>query len=173
MGVFGNTHGAYAKSANPGDIGGGSLRSSFVHASHRHQVALAIMGNEGRISGRPLLRFFDLGLQFGDHPQYRRKAESLILMQLRERFSRAGPRPLGDASDAADVARRFDRPLMQLCRGRPLTAVAARAAKPAARMSLGLDPALVLGDPRLGVRFGFEHADRGRMSVGDADLDTE
>ena len=32
---------------------------------------------------------------------------------------------------------------------------------------------LVLGDPRLGVRLGFEHADRGRMTVRDADLDTE
>ena len=31
----------------------------------------------------------------------------------------------------------------------------------------------MLGNPRLGVRFGFEHADRGRMTVRDADLDPE
>jgi hypothetical protein len=31
----------------------------------------------------------------------------------------------------------------------------------------------MLGDPCLGVSFGFEHADPGRMTVRDADLDTE
>ena len=31
----------------------------------------------------------------------------------------------------------------------------------------------MLGDPCLGVCFGFEHADPGRMTVRDADLDTE
>jgi hypothetical protein len=31
----------------------------------------------------------------------------------------------------------------------------------------------MLGDPRLGVRIGFERADPGRMTVRDADLDTE
>jgi Aldehyde dehydrogenase family len=54
-----------------------------------------------------------------------------------------------------------------------LTAAVARAAKPAARLCLGLDPALMFGDPHLGVRFGFEHADRSRMTIRDADLDTE
>jgi hypothetical protein len=38
---------------------------------------------------------------------------------------------------------------------------------------LGLHPALMLGDPRLGVRFGFERGDPGRMTVRDVDLDTE
>jgi hypothetical protein len=54
-----------------------------------------------------------------------------------------------------------------------LAAAAVRAAKPAARLGLGLHAALMLGDPRLGVRFGFKHADRGRMTVRDADLDTK
>jgi hypothetical protein len=38
---------------------------------------------------------------------------------------------------------------------------------------LGIHPAPMLGDPRLGVSFGFERADSGRMTVRDADLDTE
>jgi hypothetical protein len=38
---------------------------------------------------------------------------------------------------------------------------------------LGLHPVPMLGDPRLGVRFGFEYADPGRMTVRDADLYTE
>jgi len=63
--------------------------------------------------------------------------------------------------------------LMGAISGRMLAAAAARAAKPAARLGLGLHSALVLGDPCFGVRFGFEHADRGRMTVRDADLDSE
>lgn len=54
-----------------------------------------------------------------------------------------------------------------------LTAAAACAAKPAARLRLGLHSALMLGDPRFGVRFGFEHADPDGISIRDADLDSE
>jgi len=54
-----------------------------------------------------------------------------------------------------------------------LTAAAADAAKPAPRLGLRLYAAPVLGDPRLGLRLGFERADRGRMTVWDADLDAE
>src|SRR5919109_2527760 len=56
--------------------------------------------------------------------------------------------------------------------GQTLTVAAARAAKPAG-LGLRLDPALMLGDPRLGVRFGFEQAHPGGISVRDADLDAE
>jgi hypothetical protein len=38
---------------------------------------------------------------------------------------------------------------------------------------LGLHPAPVLGDPRVGISFGFERTNHGRMTVRDADLDTE
>jgi hypothetical protein len=38
---------------------------------------------------------------------------------------------------------------------------------------LGFHPSPVLGDPRFGVSFGFEHADRGRIAVRDTDLDRE
>src|SRR6516162_2661833 len=57
--------------------------------------------------------------------------------------------------------------------GQTVMAAAARSAKPAARLCLGLHPALMLGDPCLGVRFGFELADLGRMTVRDGYLDTE
>jgi hypothetical protein len=52
-------------------------------------------------------------------------------------------------------------------------AATARSAKPAARLCLGLRAALMLGDPSPGVRFGFELADLGRMTVRDGYLDTE
>jgi hypothetical protein len=45
--------------------------------------------------------------------------------------------------------------------------------KIAARLAFGLHAALMLGDPRRGVAFGGELADRGRMPFWDADLDAE
>src|SRR5215469_15888142 len=56
---------------------------------------------------------------------------------------------------------------------RTLPTRATRLAKPTAQLCLGPHPPPMLGDPRLGVRFGFEHADPGRMTVRDADLDAE
>jgi hypothetical protein len=38
---------------------------------------------------------------------------------------------------------------------------------------LGLHATSMVSDPCLGVRLGFEHADPGRMTVRNADLDTE
>jgi hypothetical protein len=54
-----------------------------------------------------------------------------------------------------------------------LTATATRPTKRPTRLRLGLHPALMRGDPRLGVRFGFECGDLGRMTVRDVDLDPE
>jgi hypothetical protein len=56
---------------------------------------------------------------------------------------------------------------------RTLPTGATRLAKPTARPCLGVHPAPMLGDPRLGVSFGFERADPGRIAVRDAYLDTE
>src|SRR5215813_13070011 len=58
-------------------------------------------------------------------------------------------------------------------RFRELTIETARPAKPAARPGLGLHPAPMLVDPRLGVGFGLEHADPGRITAWDTYLDTE
>src|SRR5215471_18876035 len=46
-------------------------------------------------------------------------------------------------------------------------------AEPPAGLCLRLHPALVLSDPRFGVRCGLERADPGRMGIRDADLDAE
>jgi hypothetical protein len=54
-----------------------------------------------------------------------------------------------------------------------LPAETARPAKPAARPRLVAHPGPMLVDPRLGVGFGFEHADPSRMTAWDAYLDTE
>jgi hypothetical protein len=54
-----------------------------------------------------------------------------------------------------------------------LTAAATRPAKSFTRLCWGLHPPLVFSDPRLGVRFGIERGDPGRMTVGDVDLDPE
>src|SRR5438445_10172576 len=42
-----------------------------------------------------------------------------------------------------------------------------------ARLRLGGHPALVLGDPRLGVGFALERADLGRIGIRDRDFDAE
>src|SRR5215472_1752094 len=64
------------------------------------------------------------------------------------------------------------RTMIQAC-FRELTIETARPAKPAPRPALGLHPAPMLVDPRLGVGFGFKHADPGRITAWDTYLDTE
>src|SRR5271167_1721005 len=51
--------------------------------------------------------------------------------------------------------------------------VAGRPGEPAARQILGLYALAMLGDPCLGVGFGGERFDRGRIVLRDADLDAE
>src|ERR1700745_4404744 len=56
----------------------------------------------------------------------------------------------------------------------PLAAtVARRPSEPAACQILGFHAFAMLGDPRLGVGFGAERFDRGRIVLRDADLDAE
>src|SRR5580692_4997594 len=56
----------------------------------------------------------------------------------------------------------------------PLAAtVARRPSEPPARQILGFHAFAMFGDPRLGVGFGAERFDRGRIVLRDADLDAE
>jgi hypothetical protein len=62
---------------------------------------------------------------------------------------------------------------MTLSRLPALAVETARPAKPAARPCLGAHPPPMLVDPRLGVGFGFEHADPGRVTARNIDFDAE
>ena len=48
-----------------------------------------------------------------------------------------------------------------------------RLAKPPARLTFGLHPVLMIGNPRLGVSLSGELADRGRVVIRDLNLDAE
>ena len=48
-----------------------------------------------------------------------------------------------------------------------------RPARPATRLHLRLDPALVVDDPRLGIGFGGKRADLCRVAIGNVELDGE